>query len=110
MCWDTSRPSVLASSASLLCFAAAGSTGWWASAATFNQCGASALSEEVSSALTRIDLTRGVVNAARAGNVALAKRLTAAAGLAAECARSADRTLHGAAWRRYQSALSEDLP
>ncbi len=40
-------------------------------------------SRRVSSALTRIDLTRGVVNAARAGNVALAKRLTAAAGLAA---------------------------
>jgi hypothetical protein len=59
-------------------------------------------SRRVSSALTRIDLTRGVVNAARAGNVALAKRLTAAAGLAAECARSADGTLHGAAWRRYQ--------
>jgi hypothetical protein len=33
--------------ASLLCFAAVGSTGWWASAATFNQCGASALSEDL---------------------------------------------------------------
>jgi hypothetical protein len=47
--WDgyTSRPSVPASGASLLCFAAAGSTGWWASAATFNQCGASPLSEDL---------------------------------------------------------------
>ena len=57
-------------------------------------------SRRVALALSRVDKTRAAITAARDGNVAAAKRTTAAAAVSAEA--KVDKADAGHLWRNYQ--------